>query len=519
MVMKKLIVCLAILALTGNALFAGGARGGGAAPGQLTEISAMVWDRGTTPADQGTIDNNWWTRYVDEQVAPLGARMRWVAIPRAQEAQMLSTMLAANNAPDISKTNDIALLKTYMTGGGIADITGYVNSFGAHIKALYGDTILKDAQYDGKIYWLPHIGNGFSRTTWIRKDWLDAVGMDSPSTPEEFYQVLKAIKEKDPGKVGPALVPLGMVGQQFALWNLIVLPGFVKNPPSPDRFLVPFPMWPEAKDALGWLNKLYNEGLVTDEFILDKDESLFRQKIARGEMFAFLMFGHYPYHSAYGGLYDKLRETDPNAQLASIDTFKQSKNAERIEYYDSNPIYVYRWFVPSSSKNTETAVKILNWMASPEGYMVGGLGVEGQDYRLVDKVPVPINNQTYLARVPWIEAQHGLMAKPYPGVQEKDLFLTNYIKDFNPIYYDQIKREAYFLSDLKYFEPTIPFPTPVSDRARPALTSFWNDEIAKIITASPANFDRVFDTTIRQYREMGGDDLVAETQRLYGQMR
>jgi putative aldouronate transport system substrate-binding protein len=517
--MKKLTVCLVILALAGSAVYAGGARGSSAAPGQPAEISAMVWDRGTTPAEQGTIDNNWWTRYVDEQVAPLGAKMKWVAIPRAQEAQMLSTMLAANNAPDLSKTNDIALLKTYMSGGGISDITPYVNSFGSSIKTLYGDTILKDVEYDGKIYWLPHIGNGISRTTWIRKDWLDALGLEIPATPEEFYQVLKAIKEKDPGKVGQALIPMGMTSQNFSLWDNIVLPGFVKSPPAPDRFLVPFPMWPETKDALRWLNKLYNEGLLTDEFIIDKDESIFRQKITRGEMFAFLMFGHYPYHSAYGLLYDKLRETDPKAQLASIDTFRQSKTGERMEFYDTNPVYVYRWFVPSSSKNVETAVKVLNWMASPEAYMVGGLGVEGQDYRMVNGVPTPISQQAYLARVPWIEAQHGLMAKPYPGTQEKELFLINYIKDFNPDYYDQIKREVHFLSDLTYFAPTIPFPTPVTDKARSALATFWNDEIAKIITAPSANFDRVFDATVSEYRAMGGDDLVAEQQRLYGQMK
>jgi putative aldouronate transport system substrate-binding protein len=516
---KKITVILSALILAGTALYAGGAQGNAAKPGQLVEIAALVWDRGTTPADQGTIDNNWWTRYVDEHVAPLGAKMKWVAIPRAQEAQMLSTMLAANNAPDLSKTNEIPLLKTYLTGGGIADITSYVNSFGSDIKALYGDAILKDVQYDGKIYWLPHIGNGLSRTTWIRKDWLDAIGMDVPATADEFYQVLKAIKEKDPGKVGAALIPFGMTSQQFSLWDNDVLPAFVKNPPTPDRFLVPYPMWPETKDALRWMNKLFNEGLLTDQFILDKDESIFRQKVARGEMFAFLMFGHYPYHSAYGLLYDKLRETTPTAQLSSINTFRESKTAPRYEYYASNPVYVYRWFVPSSSKNVETAVKVLNWMASPEGYMVGGLGIEGQDYRMVNGVPTVIDSKTYLARVPWIEAQHGLMAKPYPGSQEKEKFLANYIKDFNPIYYDQIKREATFLSDLKYFEPTIPFPTPVADRVRPALTSFWSDEIAKIVTAPAANFDRIFDATIRQYREMGGDDLVAELQKLYSQIK
>jgi putative aldouronate transport system substrate-binding protein len=171
--------------------------------------------------------------------------------------------------------------------------------------------------------------------------------------------------------------------------------------------------------------------------------------------------------------------------------------------------------VPASSKKTELAVKVLDWMSSEAGYMVGGLGIEGQDYTLVDRVPTPINWDSYLARVPWIEPQHGLMAKPYPRPEDKNLFLLNYIKDFNPDYHEQIKEEANFLSDIKYFSPTISQPTPVSDKVTPVITSFWNEEIAKIVSAPPANFDRVFDTAVRQYREMGGDDLVAEVQRLY----
>jgi putative aldouronate transport system substrate-binding protein len=428
---------------------------------------------------------------------------------------MLSTMLAANNAPDLSKTNEIPLLKTYISGGGIADITPHVDKFGGDIKALMGD-VIEDVKMDGKLYYLPHLNNGITcRTTWIRQDWLDAVGMKTPSTAEEFYQVLKAVKQRDPGKVGAPLIPLAMNGQTFSLWDLIVMPGFVKEPPSKERFLTPFPMWPESRDALRWLNKLHAEGLLTDELILDKDESLIRQKISRGEVFAFIFFGHYPYHSAYGGLYDKIRERSPQAVLANIDTFRQGPNAERLEFYPSNPAYQYRWFVPASAKNVEAAVKALNWMSSPAGYMTGGLGIEGQDYTMVNGVPTPIDQKAYLARVPWIEPQHGLMAKPFPRPADKELFLLNYIKDFNPAYHEQIKKEAHFISDIKYFPPTISVPTPVSDKLTPVVTGFWNDQIAKIITAPPANFDRLFDDTLRQYREMGGDEIAAEARKLY----
>jgi putative aldouronate transport system substrate-binding protein len=516
--MKNLIkiVCIAGIMLTPAVLFAGGGNQQSGGAGKLAEIRLMVWDRGTTPAAQGTIEDNWWIRYVNENVAPLGAKVVVTAIPRAQEAQLLSTMLAAGNAPDLSRTNEIPLIKAYISGGGVADILPLVNQHGADIKSLYGN-LLDDLILDGKLYYLPDLENQLSRTTWIRKDWLDAAGLKSPSTAEEFYQVLKTIKQRDPGKKGQALIPLAMAGELFACWDNVVLPGFVKTPPAGERFLVPFPMWPETKDAFRWLNKLHAEGLLTDEFILDKDESLIRQRIARGDIFAFIYFGHYPYHSAYGGLYDKIREHSPNAVLANIDTFLQAPGGRRMVFWTSNPNYGYRFFIPATSRNVETAVKVLNWMSTSAGYLTAGLGIEGRDYRLVNGVPAAIDQKAYLERVPWIEPQYGVMSKPF--ARDRNKFLENYIKDFNPVYFDQIRREAKLLSEDPYYPPTVSLPTPLADKLTPTVTSFWNGEIAKIITASPAQFDQVFDAALKEYRQLGGDQIAAEAQQLYARQQ
>ena len=526
--MRKQVFVILLVMVVSVSLFAGARAQGPQAGGSITEITHIVWDRGTIPAIQGTLLDNWWTRYVNEKIAHLGAKISYIAIPRPQEAQLLSTMLAANNAPDISKTNEIPLLKTYLTGGGVADITGYVDRFGPNIKALLGPEVIEDIKYDNKLYWIPHMQNGIeSRTTWIRKDWLDAVNLDTPSTPEEFYNVLKVIKEKDPGRRGASLIPLAIpagannvsINPSFSNYDSVGLPGFIKEPLTPEKLLTPIPMWPEYKEAFRFLNRLYAEGLITDAFITDRDESLFRQNIARGDVFAFINFGHYPYHSAYGGLYDRLRETDAKAVLANVSTFRSSKTASRMEYRETNPVYGYRFFVPASSRNVELAVKVLDFLSSEEGYLVGGLGILDQDYTMVNNVPTPINRDSYLARVPWIEPQYGLMAKPYTRPQDKLLFLENYIKDFNPVYYDQIRAEANYLSDITAFPPTISAPTPVSDKQAPIIRDFWAEEIVKAVFASPVNFDRIFDDAVKEYKTLGGDDIAAEALRLYAQQR
>ena len=65
---------------------------------------------------------------------------------------------------------------------------------------------------DGKMYWLPNITvktyNGKPASNYlavnIRKDWLDAVGMDVPETADEFHAAVKAFQDNDVNGSGVA---------------------------------------------------------------------------------------------------------------------------------------------------------------------------------------------------------------------------------------------------------------------------------------------------------------------------
>lgn len=482
----------------------------------LIEITEIVWDRGTIPADQGTLEDNWWVDYVNEQMRPLGIKVNYVIVPKQQNTELLSTMLAANNAPDLVKTSDIALLKSYISKGGVADMGPYLKEFGQNILNFYSDEELKDGQSEGRQYMLYHKQNDFMRTTFVRKDWLDQLNIPLPSNPQEFRDMLAAIKENDPGNVGDPLITLGMIGQVFSAWDMVMLPAFVNEEPTVEKLLTPRIMWPEAKECLRYLNGLYNDGLL-GEFVLDKDESLFRQKIARGEMAAFIASGQYPYHSAYGNLYDTLRGNQPEAKLTAIWPWQNESGQNYYQIYDSAPMYKYMWFIPSSCKNVEAVVKYLNWMSSEEGYMVGCLGVEGEDYVMEDGVPKPLVD-TENSRVTWIEPQYGTIGKPFNGAEDKDYFIKNYIKDFNSDYHEEILATAKCLSEVKYYRPTLSVPTPVTDEVSATLAQMQTDNIAKIICAAPGEFDRIYDQFLEDYKNAGGQESAEEQIAAYKQM-
>jgi putative aldouronate transport system substrate-binding protein len=484
----------------------------------LTEITALAWDRGIIPQDQGNIEDNWWTRLVNEKMAKLGFKVRFIPVPRAQEAQKLPTMLAAGDAPDICFSYDKALYGTYVKNGALLDYTDYIKKYGKNIKKQFTNEDLMLGAVNGRIYSIVYRSVSTADTTWIRKDWLDKLGLKEPSNPTEFYNMLKAFKEKDPGKVGDKLVPFAFSSSPnypFGIWYATVLPGFVKTQPSPDRlFEQVYPMWPETKDCMRFLNKLYNEKLLTDQFLIDRDGVLFKQKFVEGDIGALGNFAHWPYHNAYGNMYENMQKNIPDAKVEAIFPWKNEQSKDNYINFIRNAPYGYMWFSPKSAKRPDLVVKYLDWLASEEGCTTGWFGQEGSDYKLnADGIPIPIDTAKYTARVPWITSQYNTLRNPF--INDPLKYIKRLSLDFNEKYRAQYVKETVAGKAVKYNQPWLTVPTPLTDKLTGTLTKTWENLQVKIITAPTDQFDAVFDDAIKQYKQVGGDEVAKELAAAY----
>ncbi len=501
----------------------GQSSGASDAPQKIVELTQIAWDRGTVPPDQGNIEENWWTKYVNEKGAKIGVKIKWIPIPRAQEAQKMATMLAASEAPDICATRDITLLNTYIKNNALVDFTDLYEKYGSNIKKLYRPQDIDVGRFNKKIYTFVHKTPNYADATWIRKDWLDKLGLKEPQSINEFYDVIKQFEEKDPGKVGDKLVPFAMEGvalqptfyESSSLygWATSVLPAFVKDAPTMERIVTPPQLWPESKDAMRFLNKLYNEKLL-GEFILDKDGNLFKQKVIRGEVGAFIAYGHWPYHSAYGGIYDKLQQNIPDAKLIPAFPWKDKSQENFIMFFRGTE-YAYRFFSPKTTKYPELVMKYIDWMASPEGYMVANLGIESTDYTTVNGVPKPVDQAKYTSRVPWIEPQYLAFTKPFSD--DYPTYLKNLAKDFPEKYRDEFVKQTLTGEKIKYAFPVLNVPTPVFDKQSPILGKKWEEALAKMLVAPEKDFEKIFDDAVKSFKAEGGDDIAKEAVEAYKQ--
>lgn len=130
----------------------------------------------------------------------------WDSVPQNAFEERRNLLFASNDLPDFVMRAGLTpqLITSYAAAGQIIPLddlieAGYAPNLSALMAADEG--IRKSiTSADGHIYSLPNISEADGRigSSWINKKWLDKLGLEMPTTMDEFYQVMKAFKEQDP---------------------------------------------------------------------------------------------------------------------------------------------------------------------------------------------------------------------------------------------------------------------------------------------------------------------------------
>ena len=155
------------------------------------------------------ITTNEFTQWYEEQT---NIHVDW-QIASGDLAQSKNVMLASGNYPDILLDCGINRSEQLVYGeqGIFIDLTQLIEENTKYIKELLEERPEVRSQLvtpQGKIFGLPTINDVYHSTyntkMWVYQPWLDKLGIEAPTTTEEFYQMLKAFKEQDPNGNGIA---------------------------------------------------------------------------------------------------------------------------------------------------------------------------------------------------------------------------------------------------------------------------------------------------------------------------
>ena len=226
---------------------------------------------------------NDFTKWIEEQT---GLTLEFELFPTTDSQQKLEIMV--NGGAKLPETliafglSDAAVLN-YGQNGVFTNLKDYFDQ-GLAVNFAHAMTTITDeltpeqmlaqiTSADGGIYAYPSYGSQiydqYPNRWYIQQSWLDAVGMQVPTTTEELYDVLVAFRDKDPNGNGKAdeipmlgcetnqTTPERMIMNSFVYWN----PGSYLNV-TDGQIWVPFDT-DEWREGLRYLNRLVRENLLS----------------------------------------------------------------------------------------------------------------------------------------------------------------------------------------------------------------------------------------------------------------
>ncbi|MDQ0257353.1 putative aldouronate transport system substrate-binding protein [Evansella vedderi] len=187
-------------------------------------------------------------------------------VANANYEDRFNVTLASGDLPHIMVAYKTPSFINAARDGAFWDITDYLDDYENLRQA--NEIVLNNTSIDGRIYGVYRSRPLGRNAATINTEWLDNLGLDIPTTIDEFYEVLRAFTYDDPNQSGQDDT-YGMVVSEWAgPWNTMQVWMGAPNKWGHDENgqLKPDFMFDEYREALRFFKKLYDEGLVNEDF-------------------------------------------------------------------------------------------------------------------------------------------------------------------------------------------------------------------------------------------------------------
>jgi putative aldouronate transport system substrate-binding protein len=346
-------------------------------------LTAAVSEAGPPPDD--------WVAYeiIREQ---LGINLKVTLLPSdfSDQDAKINAAAASNTLPDFFNANRDVWARL-VDAGLIAPVKDLLPLMPKRTERYYTNELRNTlATVNGELYGLAQ-PSVLPRTDGlvIRQDWLDKLGLKAPTTTEEFLAVAKAFTEQDPDGNGqndtygfgafiesPGIYSMGLGPRFEFLYGAYGVAG-VFDVSSTDSFGLNVRK-PEFRQATEFIKQLNDARVIDPDWpTLKKDEFRARWKQGRYGM----MIESFAALSTVAN-YKDFDANFPEGEWAAIPPPKGpgGESANGLTY-ENVRIYAVSQRAMEAGKG-EAIARLLEWLATDEGYYLLGFGQEGVNYKL-----------------------------------------------------------------------------------------------------------------------------------------
>ena len=482
------------------------------------KITVELFDRSNAP-EGSTITKNKWVDYINQEMNKVGITVEFIPVSRWDEVTKMQAMMASGTAPDITLTYTYAHAESYFNQGGTWDLSEFVDGpdQALNMKKYLGENVLNIGRNPkGELYGIVAKRAVTAKSNlFIRKDWLDKLNRPIPKTTDELYTVIKEMVKNNPD--GRQDVIGAIV---WNTWNMKL--AFSKVADDPIKWAVV-----SGDDAFGdyydpgnreyyrFLNKLYNEGLMHQEYYTMSEDN-FKSQITTGTAAFFEYAVNGNVDVLRGSLLKTLQENVPGADIISIPPLKNVNDGK--QYSAGYALGGLINFCPKTAKaeTVEACMTYLDWLCTKAGGFALYHGFEGEHFNFDENgVPVVIDAEYNSKDKDWLRTDVFLTgnqgyfetvddfiactAKEAPGYEQH--VIDNYNNALTGI----------VVNDSTYTSPSTP--DWITD-----IGLVKDEYTVQCVTCSPAEFDATYDKYMAELEKVGIKTIIEERLNYYTEL-
>ena len=326
------------------------------------------------------ITNDWNdNEFYQEMERRTGVHLEFEMVSSADYQTNFNLMIASGNLADmiyVGASYYAEGVDAAIDDGYFLDLTDLVDEYMPNYERIR----TSDVQYEllsttdsgrlGAVYELRQSKQGPWLGLWIRQDWLDDLGLETPVTFDDYHEVLTAFKNEK-GATAPLILNFSGSDGEFGTMSggLNVLNSWQLDETGKVNFGPYMDAW---KEYVTIMHQWYTEGLIDPDFMATDERTADMAKVVTGASGLFAALYTMP------SVYEAASE-DPNMNLAPVNPPVMNEGDEghirlRDSYTSGNTA------ISADSENWEVALRWLDYLYTEEGALLANYGVEGDTF-------------------------------------------------------------------------------------------------------------------------------------------
>ncbi|RCW76741.1 extracellular solute-binding protein [Saliterribacillus persicus] len=422
--------------------------------------------------------------------------IQWV--PDNNYEDRLNTAFATSSLPDavfLKNQTTFIQFRDAIQDDQFWEIGSYLDEF-ENLSKLK-ENVLDNTRVDGDLYTI-YQGRPLSRQGLIyRKDWADNLGLEAPTTTDEFMEMARAFTEDDPDGNGKDDT-FGLTDRSDLVYGAFKTVSSWFGTPNEwgekDGKLLPEFMFDEYKDTMDFFKEMHEKGYINQDFPVTSkvDQQEFIKNGTAGI-----------YVGSMGdviSLYNDAEAINPDVEF-DVHNYVEGPDGEFGVW--AIPGYGNLVMFPKSSVETEEDLKkilgFFDQMMTPEVANMAYWGIEGEHYEVIDGAAKTTDDQAIFDRE----------VKPYQAIEVGEPETNGRYEGFFE-YAPKAKSEKLFKDNENYLieDPTVPLysETFVQDGSR--LKQIIVDATYQYILGQTD--EAGFQDAIDNWKSQGGDAIIEE---------